>query len=115
MSEEEYYYYFGCLEKNVGYNKNEQISIDELKEKILSEQLDEFCKVEFYPKTVTQPDMIALIKKNDKFGVLKTGEKGSGYTITFEEIGYALNYMLASLRFKKQGLLQQNEQKKTLQ
>lgn len=43
-----------------------------------------------------------LIKNpGEKYKVLSTGERGSGITMEFEELGCALNYMLCLLRFKK--------------
>ena len=106
MNNIEYYYYFGVYEENVGYDKNVKISMEDLKQKIVEEELDKYCQIEFYPKTLSQPDLVALLQEKDGFSVLMTGEKASGHKIKFKEIGYALNYMLAVLRFKKKHILE---------
>ena len=102
MNKHEYDFYFGIYERTVGYNIKEEISYDELAEKIKQEQLDMYSTIEFYPKNLSQANMVALIKNTDKYGVLKTGEKGSGTVVNFKNMNLALNYMLACLRLKKE-------------
>jgi len=108
----EYYYYYGVLEQNVAYKKDDRISMEELKKSILNEELDKYCNIEFNPSILTITYMIALIEKENSFSILSTGEKGAGVEVEFQDIGLALNYMLAQLRLRKKCVIEQSNSDK---
>ena len=100
MNAKEYYCY-GFLEK-YGYNINGKITKKQFDNCFRREKLYDAANVEIYPENTSQADSVFLIKNpGEKYKVLSTGERGSGITMEFEELGCALNYMLCLLRFKK--------------
>lgn len=94
-------YYFGILERNVGFKKGDKITLEYFKKIVQSEKLFLVSNIEFNPNNIYQADSVFLIKENERYKVLTTGERASGITFEFEDLGCALNYMLSYLRFKK--------------